>query len=213
MSPGSAASPRAPDFVVPGWLPGWKVARLRTIIAPPGIAFLGWWSPLTFGVGDLARCYKVATHVPPVPGCRCGFYAWHEPAAALRSLDGSASVILDVELAGRVVVHEHGLVAARQRVRRVWVDAACHRDDAACRPAVAVTAHPARPRVLVSACPAHLPADGPAWDLVDLAASFGVPVGWSDACLPASARRDVAEADRPDPATGGVDAPRNGEPR
>ena len=182
----------APDAELPvltrGWVGGWKVARLRfdDATSPRRRVLLeACWSRTTFGVHDLARCYKVATHVPPEPRCRCGFYAWHERARAVDTLYGQATVVLRVALAGRVEVYEHGLRAARQRVDGVLVDARCggcgRRNEV---PATALSAvmRPDRagdtPLRLAPSCPQHQVPERPTVTLAEVAGDLGVDVGW-----------------------------------
>jgi hypothetical protein len=63
--------------------------------------------------------YRTSTtpaHDAPDARCRCGFYAVRNPDDLESS--NPLSVRLDVELSGRVIVHEHGYRAQHQRVLR-----------------------------------------------------------------------------------------------
>lgn len=83
----------------------------------------------------IAGCYPVAFtvgptaygHTDPAPrfDCTCGFYAVHDRTALDGPLDGGLAT-LEVELFGRVVRHEHGYRAGRQRVLAVVLDRTCH---------------------------------------------------------------------------------------
>ena len=62
-------------------------------------------------------------HDAPEPDCHCGFYAVND-REHLTEQDGSWP-LLEVELFGRVIVHEKGFRAQRQRVRCCTVPNAC----------------------------------------------------------------------------------------
>lgn len=177
----------ASGFAVSGWFTGWKAARLCLADDPAGVSLQGAWSPLTFGLDDTARCYKVPVHVPPHEGCRCGFHAWHtreqaEEAAA----DAAASMLLIVALAGRIDVYERGLIAHRQQVQAVWLRDICSvADREACeisptdltadRPADGVPLHRVRLRPW---CGAHRPVGRASATPADIATGLHVPVHW-----------------------------------
>lgn len=88
--------------------------------ALPGVT-----ADMPYGVSDVARCGRVTSHVPPHPGCRCGFYAWRHRASATSLLWGSRPALLEVELLGRFDEYELGHVAAAQIVRRVHMLRVC----------------------------------------------------------------------------------------
>jgi hypothetical protein len=72
-------------------------------------------------VETLARCRRSIRHPRcPEVSCVCGFYA--VPADLRPAYTGLSFVQLDVELAGRVVIHQTGYRAEWQRVLGVRVD-------------------------------------------------------------------------------------------
>lgn len=81
---------------------------------------------LTYGVDDVARCARNRNrnHASPGTWCTCGFYAYR-PGWTFRSWWGGMA-LLDVEFLGRVVVHEKGYRAGRQRVLAVQLSRQCH---------------------------------------------------------------------------------------
>jgi hypothetical protein len=65
-------------------------------------------------------------HEAPQAGCTCGFYAVESEDDLWRLGGGEpALAVLDVDLAGRVIAHEHGYRASHQAVRRVTVGNTC----------------------------------------------------------------------------------------
>lgn len=118
--------------LVAGRLRAWKVARLRLG------GFAGQWSPIIYGAHDLAVCNRIPDHVPPHPGCTCGFYAVRHRAAAIRRLEPDVPALLEVELAGRFDEYERGYVAAVQHVVGAAVVQACSQclADGRLKPAV-----------------------------------------------------------------------------
>jgi hypothetical protein len=91
-----------------------------------------------YAVADRAMC-PLQDHDAPAADCTCGFYAVEHDDELWRlgSYEPELAV-LDVDLAGRVVEHEHGYRASDQRVRRVTVGNTCVRCG---RPAVALRRH------------------------------------------------------------------------
>jgi hypothetical protein len=73
---------------------------------------------------DEAVCVQGFAHGCPSRWCDCGFYCFHEFAAA-RDLgcdpEYRGAVLLEVAASGRYLRHEHGLRYGRQRVRRMWL--------------------------------------------------------------------------------------------
>lgn len=61
-------------------------------------------------------------HEAPHPDCSCGFYASQDRSLVDR---GEPMLLLDVELYGRVIVHEHGYRAEKQRVLRAAASMQC----------------------------------------------------------------------------------------
>jgi len=126
---------------------------------------------------QLGGSYEVAAdavcplqdHDAPDASCTCGFYAVEDDEELWR-LGGYEPelAVLDVDLAGRVIEHEHGYRASHQRVRRVTLGNACVRCG---RPAVALRRHWFGG--LTPACARH---GKHAIAIDDVAAAFGVPV-------------------------------------
>lgn len=69
-----------------------------------------------YGVDADARCGMGHRHKSPDLHCRCGFYAMRNADAVV-----PFGVLLEVELSGRVVVHEDGYRAGHQRVLHIWL--------------------------------------------------------------------------------------------
>ena len=78
-----------------------------------------------YAANDAAVC-PMHDHEAPQAECTCGFYAV-ETDDDLWRLGGCEPdlAVLDVDLAGRVIAHEHGYRASHQHVRRVTVGSAC----------------------------------------------------------------------------------------
>jgi hypothetical protein len=114
-------------------VPGWKRAQLLVRPEPPHeLRFAGPAEPAhVYRVDDVFTCRRGHRRVEL--DCTCGFYAVEDPATLRPSV--VRTVLLAVELEGRVVRHATCLRAERQRVRQVAVDGWC----AFCvHPAVAV---------------------------------------------------------------------------
>lgn len=82
---------------------------------------------MAFGYGGGAEERPKRTpHDAPGPDCKCGFYGLASPP---ETPDGytieDLRVLLDVEFYGRVIVHEHGYRAEKQRVLAARVTARC----------------------------------------------------------------------------------------
>ena len=68
------------------------------------------------GAELVAVCTVTAAHVPPVPGCTCGLYAWHPSRAAARRVCGVRGEIPGIlEATGALEIHDDGFRAARGR--------------------------------------------------------------------------------------------------
>src|SRR3954447_2441901 len=106
-----------------------KFARL--VSRGDGIAFL----PAFFQAGSApysavsrAVCELGEPHAAPDADCTCGFYAVGDDDDLWRLGGGDPElVVLDVELSGRVIEHEHGYRASDQRVRGVSIPRRCVR--------------------------------------------------------------------------------------
>jgi hypothetical protein len=81
-----------------------------------------------YGAVATATCELGESHDAPDARCTCGFYAVDEDEDLWRLGGGDPElVVLDVDLSGRLIEHEHGYRASNQRVRRVRVPRRCAR--------------------------------------------------------------------------------------
>lgn len=105
-----------------------KLARLgveqgRVVLRPAFYRQLG----DAYGAVAIASC-ALADHAAPHVDCSCGFYAVADEAQLWRlGADEPELVVLDVELAGRLIEHDHGFRASDQRVRSVRCHGVCVR--------------------------------------------------------------------------------------
>ena len=112
---------------------GRKLARLgveqdRVVLRPAFYRQLG----EAYGALAHATC-ALADHDAPDSDCSCGFYAVADESQLWRlGADEPELAVLDVELAGRVIEHDHGFRASHQRVTHVRFHGVCVR----CAPAV-----------------------------------------------------------------------------
>jgi hypothetical protein len=128
---GLAAPARSTDQPVVGY------KRARLLVHPTSPSEVRFAGPVeaghTYRPDDVFVCPR--GHRRLEPGCTCGFYAVQDPATLRPSV--VRTVLLEVELEGRVVRHPHCLRGERQRVGAVVVDGWC----AFCvRPATAIAA-------------------------------------------------------------------------
>jgi hypothetical protein len=105
-----------------------KLARLgveqdRVVLRPAFYRQLG----EAYGALAHATC-ALADHDAPAADCSCGFYAVADDAQLWRlGADEPELAVLDVELAGRVIEHDHGYRASYQRVTHVRFHGVCVR--------------------------------------------------------------------------------------
>jgi hypothetical protein len=105
-----------------------KLARLgvehdRVVFHPAFYRQLG----DSYGARAVASC-ALADHDSPAPDCSCGFYAVADESQLWRlGADEPELALLEVELAGRVIEHEHGYRASDQRVVGVRLHGVCVR--------------------------------------------------------------------------------------
>jgi hypothetical protein len=108
---------------------GRKFARL--VRRGDGIAFLPAFfqaNSAPYRAASHATCELGEPHPAPDPRCTCGFYAVADDEQLWRLGTGDPElVVLDVDLSGRVIEHEHGYRASNQRVRQVSVPRRCVR--------------------------------------------------------------------------------------
>ena len=108
---------------------GRKFARL--VRRGDGVAFLPAFfqsNSAPYGPAASAVCELGEPHHAPDPKCTCGFYAVDNDDDLWRLGGGDPElIVLDVELAGRVIEHEHGYRASDQRVRSVALPRRCVR--------------------------------------------------------------------------------------
>jgi hypothetical protein len=74
---------------------------------------------------DIAKCGALGEHLAPSPGCSCGFYAVSRERLQEVSDWREGSVVLKVALYGRVIRHQWGYRAERQRVLGVHLNPLC----------------------------------------------------------------------------------------
>ncbi len=74
---------------------------------------------------DTAVCEAGETHVAPTANCRCGFHGVRSREDLWRLPPAREAVVLDVELAGTVIEHEHGVRASDQAVLGVHLPHRC----------------------------------------------------------------------------------------
>lgn len=157
-------------------LRAYKYAEVRGATAPrvhPSGRY--WQRSYEHRDATAAVCHK-RSHQAPQLDCSCGFHA----VPSLQQLPDVTehhhrSVVLEVELGGVVMEHEHGLRAEQQTVLAALFPATCHRCD---RPAT----HLRRGRIWRSsctACAAHRPHEH--MNRAQATAELGVEVGFADA--------------------------------
>ncbi len=100
-----------------------KRSRLAVDQDTGQFTFAALYSQAPYGVEARAECTMAmrfaVEHHAPEPLCQCGFYAYKPSHGALSELFlFPMAVALDVELSGRVIVHEYGYRAEHQRVMR-----------------------------------------------------------------------------------------------
>jgi hypothetical protein len=105
-----------------------KLARLgveqdRVVLRPAFYRQLG----EAYGARAHASC-ALSDHEAPAADCSCGFYAVSDDTHLWRlGADEPELAVLDVELAGRVIEHDHGYRASHQRVMSVQFHGVCVR--------------------------------------------------------------------------------------
>jgi hypothetical protein len=117
-------NPQLGTEVVQGTLRAFKVARL-ILHDDGGPVFEGVGLGGCYGANDVAACVEVPHHVPPHPGCSCGFYAWRRRTDAIDLVGELVPALLDVDLWGSFHEYERGYVAAVQQVRDVVLQPFC----------------------------------------------------------------------------------------
>ncbi|MEM9033851.1 MAG: hypothetical protein AAGD18_04590 [Actinomycetota bacterium] len=158
-----------------------KRCRLGLVDGRPGLrpAVRGTF----FRASSRATCGEGHVHRVPEPNCTCGFYALHDSDELADRLGPwrPEEVELDVELTGRVVVHEKGLRGEEQTVLGVRVHPMC----ALCtsrtpRPTVVVGRVDSGRRAdwdgLLPLCDLHATAASELWTMAGLAAALETEV-------------------------------------
>ena len=174
-------SPTPAEVTVIGTLQAFKVARI--VAGPNGLAFAGAGVDATYGAADQATCIRDPRHVPPHPGCACGFYALHDRCHAVSLLSEHLIALLEVELWGRFHEYERGYIAAAQLVRSVTLVAHCiacllGREDKV-RPPVGVGRTLTYGQQLAPVCDEHQGKCDTIYTLGELAAKLGTAVTWA----------------------------------
>jgi hypothetical protein len=96
-----------------------KAVEVRGPLEAPGVHPVGryWREPIDHRGTAVARCRKTRAHRAPEFDCSCGFHACADPAALAAATVLHPDVALaEVDLSGRIVEHERGWRAARQRI-------------------------------------------------------------------------------------------------
>lgn len=178
------ANPPAGRERIEGVLGGFKAARIG--IGPDGLRLGGAAFGAPYGPIDEAACVNVRDHVPPHPGCTCGFYAWKDRDNAVGLLNEVTVAVAEVELWGAFHEFELGYIAAVQHVRRVTLIPDCMpclftREPRkitavalATTNSAAVTTGELRP-----VCDRHAASADTVIDIGQLAEAFGVEVSWA----------------------------------
>lgn len=132
IGPSSATAQGLPVRESDETIRAFKLAYLILDGTRPRFCGIGQGSDHRYGVEEVAVCVR-RTYLSyrfdyeedhcasiPNPSHTCGFYAVPEPPEA-----GDHAVVLEVELYGTVIVHEHGYRAEKQRVLSVRVARQC----------------------------------------------------------------------------------------
>lgn len=170
--------------IVAGTLSGFKAARL-VVCDDGGLVFGGAGLGTTYSALDIATCVHVREHVPPHPGCACGFYATKSAEKAASLVFDDCPALLQVSLWGGFHEFEDGFIAAVQRVERVTLQPYCWqcltrlqgRNRAA---VVLVPLGSERGTALQPACDEHANDAENRWPLSRVAEALQVPTGWAD---------------------------------
>lgn len=134
---------------------------------------------MTYRADDWAKCGRWEawgdTHPAPVVDCTCGFYAMRD-REAVEPVGGIA--VLEVELSGRVIRHERGYRAERQRVMSVAVDRLCWGwlENGCTAEPVGLSYRRAQ---VVPTCQEH--SEGRSASLLEVAGVLGTEVRWGEA--------------------------------
>jgi hypothetical protein len=123
------AKPALPWDVYATPITGRKFARL--VRRGESLAFLPAFfqaNSAPYRAVSYATCELGEAHTAPDPKCTCGYYAVADDDQLWRLGGGDPElVVLDVEMSGHVIEHEHGYRASNQRVRAVAVPRRCVR--------------------------------------------------------------------------------------
>ena len=166
----------------------WKRAQIAWSLGG-GYLFDGIGAGGRYGADAVATCHSpawtidtsrfwepaipVRNHSAPALECRCGFYALTDPPSRNR-----LHFLLSVELFGRVIVHEKGCRAEKQRVLQVTAPTQC----TFCREAVTTFVIPGGYRLdhdqpmMAARCAAHVHPDDVPVSAEALSRELGVPV-------------------------------------
>lgn len=178
----STSAPWGP-VVVEGTIPAFKAAYL--VEDSNGLpCFCGAGVGTTYGPADAAQCVHIAEHVPPHPGCGCGFYGWRHRDDAVALLTDRLVAVLDVELWGRFHEFERGFIAAAQNVNRVtlspWCTVCLTKGREPFQRAVGLVGKPfVVTNELVPACQQHAEDAEIQVGVDELARALGVEVAWA----------------------------------
>lgn len=139
-SPAASASERTSPGIVTETsaepIRAWKVARLVVSPSGRGVRLASLNELVTHPVEGTAHCTAMRfstfrdlhSHHYDAPhlDCTCGFYAWKTREQAAQMVSEGGLALLDIELFGKVIQHEHGYRAEKQRVLGVQIDPTCN---------------------------------------------------------------------------------------
>lgn len=119
---------------------GYKYAYIAHLDRPDedvwGFCGVGTGASVVYRSGESARCLPTMRHMVPPDhespqlDCSCGFHAYADPNMLARK-NVPGSVLLDVELYGRVICHRLGYRAQKQRIMVATISTRCHFDVSA----------------------------------------------------------------------------------
>jgi hypothetical protein len=157
-----------------------KYSRLLWV---PGDHYLfggsGMGKATQYGIVARARCLRVDPNEPhriPDPDCECGFYAM---AMGHREILRSDFVEIEVELGGRVIVHDDGYRAEWQHVLKILVPRLCFICDEKAD-ALAVACDTGGTHQAMPFCASDIKPEYRVLNFEQISQSLGVPVEWRE---------------------------------
>lgn len=169
--------------LVPSPIRGWKAAwlqldggRLRFEPVVAKTLYDAGWADARCLIGTTAHTRPTVHGPVPEPRCDCGWYARDTPETV--DLCSRDMALLEVELAGTVVVGERGYRAQRQRVRSVTLPGVCAEPGCEEPATVVGQSGSSRSSRVTSLCEDHTTVSRRmAWAIDRLAEGLAVPAG------------------------------------